>query len=90
LLSCGAGQRPVDVGPRGTLRIEGQPGTAIVEVDEKRLGPAEMFEDKGLLLKPGQHRVILRAEGYFPEYRLIEITEDEVTVLEVQLRPVPE
>jgi hypothetical protein len=88
--ACGAGQRPADAGPRGTLRIDGEPETAIVEVDEKRLGPVGMFAEKGLLLKPGQHRVIVRAEGYFPAYELVEITEDEVTVLEVTLRPVPE
>lgn len=90
LAACGAGQRPTDVGPRGTLRFEVEPAGAIVEVDEQRVGPAEMFQAKGLLLKPGQHRVILRAEGYFTEYRLIEIAEDQVTVLELELRPVPE
>lgn len=88
--ACGAGQRPADVGPRGTLRFEVQPAAAIVEVDEQRVGPAEMFQARGLLLKPGRHRVILRAEGYFTEYRLVEITEDQVTVLELELRPVPE
>jgi hypothetical protein len=88
--ACGAGQQPADVGPRGTLRIDGEPATAIVEVDEKRLGPVGMFSEKGLLLKPGQHRVIIRAEGYFPAYELVEIAEDQVTVLEVELRPVPE
>jgi len=90
LTSCGGSQRPTDVGPRGTLRFEVAPGEAVVEVDEKRLGPASMFEEKGLLLKPGQHRVILRADGFFTEYQLVEITEDQVTVLELELRPVPE
>jgi len=90
LTACGAAQRPADVGPRGTLRFEVEPGAATVEVDEQRLGPASMFEDKGLLLKPGQHRVILRADGFFTEYRLVDITEDQVTVLQLDLRPVPE
>ena len=90
LPACGAGQRPADVGPRGTLRFEVEPGEAVVEVDEQRLGPASMFETKGLLLKPGQHRVVLRAEGFFTEYQLVEITENQVTVLELELRPVPE
>jgi hypothetical protein len=90
LTACGAGQKPADVGPRGTLRFAVEPGEAVVEVDEKRLGPASMFETKGLLLKPGQHRVILRAEGFFTEYRLVDISEDQVTVLELDLRPVPE
>jgi hypothetical protein len=80
--ACGAGQRPADAGPRGTLRVACEPATAIVEIDERRLGPVSMFEAQGVLLRPGQHRVIVRAEGYFAEYRL--------TVLEIALRPVPE
>ena len=87
---CGGGQRPVDPGPRGTLRFDVEPGAALVEVDEVRLGPAEMFTEQGLLLKPGQHRVTLRLESYFTEYRIIEIVENEVLVLEVSLRRVPE
>ena len=88
--ACGGGQRPVDPGPRGTLRFKVDPGDALVEVDEVRLGPAEMFEEHGLLLKPGAHRVILKLEGFFTEYRVVEIVEGEVLLLEASLRPVPE
>jgi hypothetical protein len=87
---CGGGQRPIDPGPRGTLRFQIEPGDALVEVDEVRLGPADMFTEQGLLLKPGEHRVVLKLEHYFPEYRVIEIVEGEVLVLEATLRQVPE
>jgi hypothetical protein len=90
--ACGGAQRSgvVDPGPRGTLRFQGSPAEASVEVDEDRVGPLRMFTTHGLLLRPGQHRVVVRAEGYFPEYRLVEIKESEVTVLAVDLRAVPE
>ncbi len=54
------------------------------------MGPIHMFESKGLLLRPGEHRIIVRAEGYFSEYRIVEIKDGMVVVLEVELRPVPE
>jgi hypothetical protein len=49
-----------------------------------------MFEKKGLLLRPGVHRVIVRANGYFPVYRQVEIVEDERIILEIILRPLPD
>ena len=87
---CGGAQRPVDPGPRGALRFKVVPAAALVEVDEVRLGPASMFEEQGLLLKPGPHRVILKLEGYFTDYRIVDIVEDQVLSLELELRPVPE
>ncbi len=87
--SCGGAQR-FDPGPRGTLRFKGEPREALIEVDEEHLGPIHMFEKKGLLLRPGKHNVIVRAEGYFPEYRIVEISDGQVVVIEVELRQVPE
>jgi hypothetical protein len=86
--ACGAAQKPAP-DPRGALRIEGNPKDANVEVDETHLGPINMFEKQGVLLRPGEHQVVVRADGYFPEYRIVEIGEGEVTVLKIDLRPVP-
>lgn len=88
-LGC-AGARVAAPEPRGTLRFSGEPGEAHVEVDETHLGPMSMFQTNGLLLKPGPHRVIVRAEGYFPEYRIVNIEKDTVVVAEITLRPIPE
>jgi len=90
LASCGAHRPAADPGPRGTLRFACTPDDAAVEVDETVLGPAAMFSERGLLLKPGIHRVVLRAGDHFPEYLQVEISEGEVEVIEVSLRPVPE
>ncbi|MCP4677955.1 MAG: PEGA domain-containing protein [Deltaproteobacteria bacterium] len=88
-LGCGGPQK-FDPGPRGTLRFKGEPRDALIEVDETHLGPIHMFEKHGLLLKPGKHNIILRAEGYFPEYRIVELKDGQVLVIEVELRPEPE
>ncbi len=88
-IGCGGTQR-LDPGPRGTLRFKGEPRDALIEVDETHLGPIHMFEKQGLLLRPGKHNLILRAEGYFPEYRIVELNDGQVLVIEVELRPEPE
>ncbi|MDJ0765227.1 MAG: hypothetical protein QNJ97_19760 [Myxococcota bacterium] len=80
----------VEPTPRGIVRFTGEPKYAGIEIDEKRLGPLHMFETDGVLLIPGQHRIIARADGHFPEYRLIEVTANEVIVVEFNLRPIPE
>ena len=77
-------------GPRGTLRFIGEPKDARLEVDETSLGPIGLFEKKGLLLRPGTHRVIVRAEGYFPAYKLVDIENKKIVVLRITLRPIPE
>jgi hypothetical protein len=86
---CG-GARVADPGPRGTVRFACRPADAVLEVDETRLGPAGMFAERGLLLPPGIHRVVLRARDHFPEFRLIEVVEGELLLVEIDLRPVPE
>lgn len=90
LVSCGGTQAPVDPGPRGTVRFKCEPKYAVLEVDETRLGPVKMFEEKGLLLRPGRHRVVLSAKNHFTELELIEVVEGKVTVVEINLREVPE
>jgi len=87
--ACGGAQKgPAQ--PRGALRFEVAPKEAIIEVDETRLGPASMLAKQGLLLKVGRHRVVVTLEDFFPEYRLVDVRENEVATLEVELTPAPE
>ena len=88
--ACGGSHKTTDPGPRGTLRFECGPKTTVLEVDETLLGPAGMFRENGLLLKPGTHRVVLKADGYFPDYQLVEVVEGEVTVIKTDLRKIPD
>ena len=90
LVSCGGTQTAVDPGPRGTVRFQCEPGDAVLEVDETRLGPVKMFEKTGVLLRPGRHRVVLSAKNHFTKMELIEVVEGKVTIVEITLREVPE
>ncbi len=79
-----------DVGPRGTLRFKSNQKDALLEVDETRLGSIGMFEQSGVLLHPGEHRIVVSQKGYFKEYRLITVVEDQLQTVEVNLTPVPD
>jgi hypothetical protein len=89
LSACGGAQKG-SAQPRGALRFEVAPKEAIIEVDETRLGPASMLSKQGLLLKVGQHRVVVSLEDHFPEYRLVDISENEVVTVRITLTPTPE
>ena len=88
LSGCGTSQYGKE-GPRGTVRFKGEPGDALLIVDETHLGPIGMFEESGVKLRPGSHRIVVQKEGFFPEYRIIEVTKDSLTTLEIALREVP-
>ena len=89
LVSCGGAQR-ADRAPRGTLRFRGEPRDASLSIDETRLGPIYMFEKKGVLLLPGEHRVVIRAPLHFPEYHLVTVQANTTQIVEVKLRPIPD
>ena len=79
-----------DVGPRGTLRFKSNQKEAILEIDETRLGPIGMFEKSGVLLRPGKHRIVVYHKGYFKEYKLVEVIEDELQMVEITMTPIPD
>jgi hypothetical protein len=87
-LSCGA--RSPSAQALGTVRFKGSPANADLVVDERSIGPVNMFETSGILLKAGSHRVVLRAAGYFTEYRIVDVAPQTVSQIEITLRPVPE
>ena len=79
-----------DVGPRGTLRFKSNQKDAILEVDETRLGPIGLFEETGVMLHPGDHRIVVYQKGYFKEYKLVKVEKDQMQVVEITLTPVPD
>lgn len=89
IVSCGGPQKQHTT-PRGTLRFRGEPKDATLAVDETRIGPIRMFEEKGLLLKPGEHRVFVSAPGYFSDYRIVVIEADKTRIETIKLRPLPD
>ncbi len=88
VIGCG-GARLRPEGPRGTVRFDGEPGDAHLSIDETSMGPVAMFRESGVRLRPGTHRIVVRKSGYFPEYRLVEVVENQLTVVEVALRAIP-
>ena len=87
--SCGAPQQHASPGPRGTLRFNCQPENAILEIDETLLGPVGLFKKQGVLLKPGVHRLTIRAEGYFDHYLLVKVINSQLQIIKIDLRPKP-
>jgi len=87
LFGCGAAQRPEE--PRGTVRFKGEPKDAELTVNETHLGPIGMFEESGVRLRPGKQRVEVSKEGYFTEYRLVDVTADGLVEMEIHLREIP-
>ena len=88
LAGCGA-SRPRTAEPRGTVRFTGEPADAELIINETHMGPIGMFRESGVLLRPGTQRVEVRKEGYFTEYRLIEVTADKLVEEEIRLREIP-
>lgn len=86
---CAGAQNP-GRSARGTLRFRGEPQEASLSIDETRLGPISMFEQKGVLLLPGEHRIVVQSPGYFPEYRLVTVEANDTQVVEFTLRRIPE
>jgi len=90
LISCGAPQKTKDSGPRGTVRFTSEIEDASLEVDEQRLGPIGLFRDQGVMLLEGTHRVVVKKPGYFDFFMLIEVRKDQLEVIEVALRAIPD
>jgi len=88
--ACGGTQKSFDPGPRGTIRFKGDPPDANLEIDETRLGTIDMFKKNGVFLRPGDHRIVVKKEGFFPEYRIIKVIKDQVKLIEIKLRPIPQ
>ncbi|MBN2526343.1 MAG: hypothetical protein JXR76_08110 [Deltaproteobacteria bacterium] len=89
LLTACFGSTMPDPGPRGTLRFKSNQQDAILEVDETRLGPIGSFEQSGVLLRPGKHRVVVHQNGFFKEYKLVTVVENQLQVVEIHLTQIP-
>ena len=78
-------------GPRSKLVLDGTPTDASVIVDEQPIGSLAMVHARGVALPPGQHRLTVQADGYFPADVLVEVGKGGGVLRQsVQLTPVPE
>jgi len=83
-VGCG-GPKPI------VVPIAGAPDDALVHVDDAYRGKLGRLEQSGLPLLPGEHRVTIEANGYFPYDQLIQLIADVPPApIEVNLQPVPD
>lgn len=66
------------------LSVTTQVEDAKVAIDD---GPMQVLEP--IEVKPGKHKILLKAAGYFPEEREVFAGEKQMTAIDVQLRPMP-
>jgi hypothetical protein len=72
----------------GRVVLTGLPTVARVRVDDRPVGRGEL--ESGLLLRPGLHRVEVRADGYHPFLEEVRVESSQQLSLGVDLVPIPE
>jgi hypothetical protein len=77
--------------PTVSLRLRGSPSDATVVVDEQTLGTLDFVQAHGVAMPPGNHRITVKAIGYFTWDREVEAKIGSPPVaLEVALIPIPD
>lgn len=88
LIACRGSEH---TGPRSKLTVSGTPTDAAVLVDEQPIGTLAVVEKRGVALPPGQHRVTVQADGYFPADLLVDVDKSGGVIRrDVKLVPLPE
>lgn len=88
LLGC---QGAKSTGPHSKLVVDGAPLDAAVLIDEQPIGSLSMVRARGVALPPGQHRLTVQADGYFPADLLVDVDRSGGVVRRtVRLVAVPE
>lgn len=72
-LALAACRGAASTGPRSKLTVTGTPSDAAVLIDEQPIGSLAVVSKRGVSLPPGQHRLTVQADGYFPADLLIEV-----------------
>ena len=72
-LGLAACKGAASTGPRSKLALDGTPSEASVLIDEQPIGSLAVVQKHGVSLPPGQHRLTVQADGYFPADLLIDV-----------------
>lgn len=86
-VSCAAGSMIQRGEGRGYLRLEVEPTSAEVEIDDKYSGVVEGWVDHVIPVAPGAKRVTLRAPGYLTQRFDIDVSAGEEVTLVLALEP---
>jgi hypothetical protein len=77
--------------PTVSLRLRGEPASALVIIDDEPLGSLDFVAAHGVALPPGVHHVTVSAAGYFPWDREVDAKMGSRPIaLEVALTRVPD
>ena len=72
------------------MRIQGEPGEALVTVNDRYIGKLKRLSRRGIKLAPGAYRISVEQPGYFPHDQQVQLAEDETPTLQIQLTPIPD
>jgi len=74
-----------------SLQMTGTPPDARVVGDDQIVGTLEMVRVRGVAMPPGNHRVTVERDGFFPFDTIVLAKEGEKVVhLEAKLVPIPD
>jgi PEGA domain len=77
--------------PTVSLRVTGNVPDAGVTIDDQYLGAFAFVAKKGVALPPGQHRITVEKNGYFPWDKVVVANEGDPPIkLEVILVEIPD
>ena len=73
------------------LRINGDPDEALVHINDRYVGKLGRLEKQGIKLVPGEYRVTIDANGYFPHDEIVTIVDAQPPQpMNVALEEVPD
>ena len=72
------------------VRIQGQPGGALVYIDDRYIGQLEQLQARGIKMPEGEYRLTIQEVGYFPHDQLLLVNKSKVPRITVRLTPIPD
>jgi hypothetical protein len=66
--------------PTTSLKLTGNVPDATVTIDDQDVGTVKRVAKHGVALPPGQHRLTVEKEGYFPFDKLIDASGKSISV----------
>ena len=88
---CACGAPGAGASDTVSLQMTGGPADSRVTIDDQIVGSLDMVHARGVALPPGQHRISVEHEGYFPFDTIVVAKEGEKVVrVDAKLVPVPD
>ena len=73
------------------LRFSGGPDEALVTINDEYVGKLQSVVKRGVRQPPGQYRITVEQEGYFPHDVIVTVAEEGTPpIVKVELVPIPD